>query len=245
MPVVYRGMLPDVPPLAPLHEENNANALGVRVNPPSMAPDVESYLENEEPWVNPVDQNGDPQGISVATGSGCNLPVHRRPRDAPWNGSGRVGLLMWELDTMRLVPAHLALMPAPLPDQPHHAVIGPAVAMSLATYRGYIAATANDWAISPDPAVACAAALGGPVMMQTHLDRLSVAVATGADPADLVKALIEANASGLSAAEIVAGVQAQVLSAEHQGNSDGAESLREILDRVHGYCAPAYRIPLT
>ncbi|WP_034610787.1 hypothetical protein [Cellulomonas sp. URHD0024] len=240
-------MRPNVANNGPLVQDDNANALGVRVTPPSAAADVVTYLQGGVPWVSPLDPAGDPQGISVAAGSGCNLPSHRRPRGAPWNGTGAVGLQMWQLDTAVLVPAQLQAVPAPVPGQPQHEVISPAQLMSLALYRGYIAATAPSWQLSPAPVPACAAAAdltrGAPV--DAHLVGLLTGVAGGEDPTELVAALRAANEQGTSAAELVAGIEASVQRLEEGGDDDGAEVLRGVLDRITGYCAPADRIVLT
>lgn len=247
MPVVYRGM--KITGERPVVADNDANALGVRSNPPRNPYDVITYLQGQEPWVRPLDDAGEPQGMSVATGSGCNLPPFRRPPGAPWNGTSTVATLrMWQLDTATLVPAHLVLVPAPLEDQPEHCVISPAVNMPLATYRGYLAGTVDAWALSPAPAVACAAvgAVGGS-RVDTHLVRLADAVASGQGQGhdELVAALVSANRGGLGRAEIVAGLEAATQRASAAGDEDGAEAVREVLDRIYGYCAPAIRITLT
>lgn len=247
MPLVYRGMRPNVANNGPLVAENNANALGVRVTPPAAVADVETYLQGEVPWVSPLDGTGQPQGISVALLSGCNLPSHRRPQGPPWNGTGAAGLQMWQLDSATLVPDQLQVVPAPLPGQPQHAVISPAQLMPLATYRGYIAATAPSWQLAPNPVPAClpGADLVGGATVEPHLVRLLGGVAGGDDPAELVAALRAANELGTSATELVAGVEASVQELEQGGDEDGAEMLRSVLDRLTGYCAPADRIELT
>ncbi|MDN5797894.1 MAG: hypothetical protein L0H79_19410 [Intrasporangium sp.] len=252
MPLVYRGMKPAVGVAGPLVADNNANALGVRTNPPSNAADVVTYLQNEVPWVAPMAANPDPppdqvpQGISVASGSGCNLPPHRRPKGAPWNGTGAAGLQMWQLDTATLVPQQLAARAAPLPGQPQHAVISPGQDMALATYRGYIAATAANWALAPNPDDPCptTTATAGAEPMEPNLPQLADSVGAGAPAADLVTALLEANARGVTATALVAGLEAAVQRADEAGNEEGAESLRNILDRITGYCAPPDRITL-
>lgn len=247
MAYVFRGMKPNVTNDGPLVEDNNANALGVRVKPPAPAADVETYLQAEVPWVRPLDSADQPQGISVAYTSGCNLPPHRRPKGAPWNGTGAAGLLMWRLDTAVLVPEQLQDVAAPLDGQPQHAVISPAQLMPLATYRGYVAGTAGSWAPAPNPVPACAATtdLVSGATVDPHLARLLTGVAGGDDPAELVAALRAANAQGTSATELVAGVEASVQELEQGGDEDGAEALRAVLDRITGYCAPADRILLT
>jgi hypothetical protein len=247
MPYVYRGMKPNSTNTGPLVEDDNANALGVRVTPPSQVADVVTYLQGEVPWVSPVDPDGNPQGISVALGSGCNLPPHRRPKGAPWNGTGAAGLQMWRLDTGVLVPNQLQSVPAPVQGQPEHAVISPAQMMPLATYRGYIAATAASWqpAPAPDPACGTTTDLIRGATVEPHLSRLLTGVAGGDDPAELVSALRAANEQGTSATELVAGVEASVQELEQVGDEDGAEVLRSVLDRLTGYCAPADRIELT
>ncbi|WP_347352671.1 hypothetical protein [Intrasporangium sp.] len=252
MPLVYRGMKPAQGVAGPLVADDNANALGVRTKPPCNAADVVTYQQNEAPWVAPMAANPDPppdqvpQGISVAYGSGCNLPPHRRPKGAPWNGTGAAGLQMWQLDTATLVPQQLADRAAPLDGQPQHAVIAPAQNMALATYRGYIAATAANWALAPAPASACPTTTtsAGAESMEPRLQQLAESVGAGAPAAGLVTALLEANARGVTATTLVAGLEAAAARAEEAGNEDGAESLRSILDRITGYCAPAERIRL-
>ena len=248
MTLVYRGMKPAVsPPVGPLVADNNANALGVRTVPPSNGKDVTTYLQNEVPWVSPVDGCGEPQGISVASGSGCNLPAHRRPKGDPWNGTGTSGLQMWQFDGELLKPAELAVQPAPLLDQPEHKVIAPGERMALSTYRRHIADTAEDWKEAPVPDHACPApkiALGVDAM-EPQLEQLTDATASGEEPAELVAALVEANGRGVSASTLVAGVEAAIVRAEAVGNDDGAEALRTVLDRATGYCAPSDRIELT
>ncbi|KGM13462.1 hypothetical protein N869_13775 [Cellulomonas bogoriensis 69B4 = DSM 16987] len=240
-------MRPAAPGPGPLAQDNNANALGVRVNSPPAPSDVETYMQNEVPWVNPLTGDGSPQGVSVATGSGCNLPTHRRPKGAPWNGTGANGLLMWELDDTVLVPAQLRVVAAPLPEQPEHAVISPAVAMSLHQYRQYIASTQLHWEQSAEPVPHCApgAVLEGGRAVHAHVDALVAAVAGGDDPGELIEALRAQNAAGTSAPQIVAHLEAAAVQADSQGNDDGAEALRGVLDRISGYCAPAHRIVLT
>jgi hypothetical protein len=246
MPLIYRGMLPADGTDGPLVKDNNANALGVRVYPPSNTPDVVTYDQDKVPWVDPV-HSAAPQGISVASQSGCNLPAHRRPPGEPWNGTGHKKLVMWQLDTSTLVPDQLAAVAAPLADQPEHAVISPAVQMALATYRGYIAGTAGNWSKAPAPSTHCTAtSVGrGAASMEPHLEQLADSVATGAGPIELITALVNANRRGVRAATLVAGLEAAVQRAEDAGNDDGAEALRSLLDRITGYCAPSARIQLS
>lgn len=247
MTLVYRGMKPAVSPsVGPLVADDDANALGVRTDPPSKAKDVTTYQQNEVPWVSPTESE-EPQGISVASGSGCNLPAHRRPRGDPWNGTGNKDLQMWQLDGGLLTPAQLAVQPAPLEGQPEHKVIAPGQRMALSTYREYIAATAGHWVKAPVPDRACPApkiALGVDAM-EPQLEQLTDATASGKEPAELVAALVEANGRGVSASTLVAGVEAAIARAETAGNDDGAEALRTVLDRATGYCAPSDRIELT
>jgi hypothetical protein len=247
MPLVYRGMRPNLANNGPLLADNNANALGVRVTPPAPVADVDTYLQGGVPWTGPLDPAGQPQGISVAFLSGCNLPSHRRPPGPVWNGTGAATLQMWQLDTATLVPADLQAVAAALPGQPQHAVISPAQLMSLATYRGYIAATAPDWQLAPNPVPACApgADIVGGTIVEPHLVRLLGGVAGGDDPTELVAALRAANERGTSGTELVAGVEASVRELEQGGDDDGAEVLRAVLDRITGYCAPKDRIQLT
>src|SRR5690606_30752852 len=106
MVTIYRGMKADLTHVdRPLTANGNGNALGVRST--GANPDVVTYQQNRQDWVAPQ-HLGEPQGISVAVGSGCNLPKHRRPKGAPWNGTGAAGLRVWQLDTTGLTPAQLA-----------------------------------------------------------------------------------------------------------------------------------------
>lgn len=245
MPFVYRGMIPNVDGTGPMVADNNANTLGVRAQPDSKFPDVKTYQQNEVPWVAPTDA-GTPQGISVASESGCNLPRHRRPKGAPWNGTGVMGLKVWQLDTTTLTANELQSVHAPLADQPQHYVISPGIMMSLANYRGYIADTKDHWAPAPDPAAPCQGLLvRGADVVEPHLEQLADATASGARSDDLVTALVQANGQGVSASILVAGVETAIQRAESTGNDEGAETLRSVLDRVTGYCAPSDRIELT
>jgi|GEM_PF-3218056 len=242
MALVYRGMLPDGG--GPLVAANNANALGVRY-PPNPTTDIQTYLNGAAQWVNPVTPAGAPQGMSVATGSGCNLPPHRRPSGAPWNGSGRAGLRMWQLDDSTLHPAQLTNTPAPTHAHPHHAVIAPGEAMAVVTYIGDLDATVGNWSLAPDPAVACAAAvLGEGGTVHPEVDRLATAVARGGDHAPLIEALLAANRAGTPGAQLIAGLDTRAQQLDQAGDDDGAEALRAVLDRLTGFCAPDQRVDL-
>jgi hypothetical protein len=243
MVIIYRGMRADpVTPNQPLAENNNGNALGVRSQ--GAGADVVTYQANQQEWVDPQ-HNGSPQGISVAVGSGCNLPPHRRPKGAPWNGTGANGLIVWELDTTNLVPAQLAEHADPLPGQPSHYVVAPAVLMSLAMYQGYVTGTAAHWVQSPPPVPACAVPAFEGEAVEPHLTHLAVRVAGGGEPGELIDAIVAANRAGTGRAEIVAGIEAEVARAEAAGDDAGAEHLRGVLDRITGWCAPSLRVELT
>jgi hypothetical protein len=239
MALVYRGMRPDAAGTGPLVANENGNALGVR------AADIQTYLSGGVPWLNPVNSGGTAQGVSVATGSGCNLPSHRRPPGAPWNGTGTAALRMWQLDDATLVPDQLANRAAPNPAHPDHAVIAPGQAMPVSTYTGYIAGTAAHWAQAPAPAVACAAALvPGRSTVEPQLDRLVTAVAGGAEHAALIDALVVANRSGTPGEQLIADLDARAQQLDQDGDEDGAEAIRVVLDRLTGFCAPDQRVEL-
>lgn len=244
MVIINRGMKVDSAHVdQPLVENGNGNALGVRST--GTNPDVVTYQQNTQAWVAP-EHLGEPQGISVAVGSGCNLPKHRRPKGAPWNGTGAAGLRVWQLDSATLTPAQLAAVAAPIPpDQPHHYVVAPGEAMSLAQYEGYVAGTMGDWTFAPDPDPACVAAVFEGAAVEPHLVRLAGGVAGGDDPAELVDAIVAANRAGTGRDALIAGVEAEVDRAETAGDDDGAERLRGVLDRLTGWCAPSLRIELT
>jgi hypothetical protein len=244
MVIVYRGMKPD-PDHGdqPMAADGNGNALGVRST--GANPDVVTYEQNRQDWVAPQHQ-GEPQGISVAVGSGCNLPRHRRPKGAPWNGTGAAGLLVWQLDSATLTPSQLAAVAAPiLPDQPDHYVVSPGQDMPLASYQGYVKGTVGHWTLAPDPDPACAIASLEGAAVEPHLVQLAAGVAAGDDPAELVGAIVGAKRAGAGREDLIVGIESEVARAEAAGDDDGAERLRGVLDRLTGWCAPSSRIELT
>jgi len=255
MPTVYRGMwsVPNQNPIPPLILAENANALGVRST--GNAADVETFLQGEVKWVRPRGGGGAGgwQGMSVSKAA-CNLPRHRRPSGVPWNGTGnsnggRNPMQMFQLDTAVLVPAQLVYHDDPVDSDPEHCLISPAQDMTLDNYQSYLAATVGQWSVAPAPVNPCPPTLVAgredrPMVLPEHLPPLFDEVSNGADPAELVSALVEANGRGTSAATLTDGIERAVASAEAAGNEDGAEALREILDRITGYCAPAFRIEL-
>lgn len=254
MTTVYRGMwsVPNVDPIRPLVLAENANTLGVRS---TGAADVETFLQGQVKWVRPRGGGGSGgwQGMSVSKAP-CNLPKHRRPKGAPWNGSGsdnggKNPMQMFQLDTDSLVPAQLVYHDDPVPTDDQHGLISPAQDMTLDNYQSYLAATVNHWSVAPAPDNPCSTTLlsgreDGSMDMPAHLGPLLDQVSTGVDPTELVTALVEANEQGASAATLTSGIEAAVARAEEAGNEEGAEALREILDRITGYCAPAFRITL-
>lgn len=246
MPIVYRGMLKAVPgpaPSPPATGDVSGNTLGVR------NADVVTHPANGQVCVNPTSPNGHPQGMSVAPGSGCNLPAWRRPSGAPWNGTGRAGLVVYEIDTVNLVPVQLAYALDP-GNNAHGFITVAAVDTPLATYRGWVAGTAGQWAQAPAPGGPCPPPPPEEEQMGSspELEELAAVAASAAasgDPTELVTQLISRNRAGLSRESIVMRLQAQAQEAEAAGDDVGAETLRSALDRIAGWCAPDQRIDLT
>lgn len=243
MPIVYRGMLLAAGGVGPQVGDNTGNQLGVRDT------DVHTYIQGMVPWVDP-DYNAAPQGVSVAPGSPCNLPSHRRPPGPPWNGTGNRNLIVWELNTNTLVPANIAY--AADPGNVNHGLITPGIAMTLAQYRTFVHGTAGNWQQAAAPVPACPAAaaaiddaeseslVNGPDDLVELID----AAAGGADPSVLLERLQAANAQGVGASSIVSWLEAGVRRAEAAGDDDGAETLRTLLDRITGFSGPHARIEL-
>ncbi|MFD5830581.1 hypothetical protein [Lentzea sp. NPDC060358] len=233
MPIVYRGILLVTATGLPKVGDNGGDELGVR------NADVVTYVENDVLWVAPTN-SGSPQGTSVSPGSGCNLPVHRRPKGPPWNGSStKAALRVWQLDTDVLTPKQLQYVADP--HNLNHGFISPGVQMPLQTYRDYVHATANQWQLAPVPAVACATAEGASVNAEERAELVD-ATASGGDVERLVAELKSANSAGTGRAALVAELTAGV---DRAGDEDAAEVLLTLLDRVAGFCGPHARIDLT
>jgi hypothetical protein len=236
MVLIYRGMLLDQAGAPqPVVGDTAGDQLGVRDS------DVAIVQQGGVPWVFPANA-GAPQGMSVSPDSGCNLPAHRRPRGAPWNGTNTKPMLrVWQLDTNVLVANQLQYVPDP--GNATHGYLSPAVPMPLQQYRAYVHATAPLWTIVPAPSQPCAGAEAGgePVDVEQRA-ALVDATASGGDVENLVAELRSANAAGTGRAALIAELTAGVERAE---DDDAAEVLREVLDRVTGFCAPHARIDLT
>ncbi|WP_298134975.1 hypothetical protein [Micropruina sp.] len=263
MAYVYRGMwsVLNSDPTTPLVEAQNANALGVRAGtdpnqkPP---PDVITFSEAEQAWVGPRSpQPADKiQGMSVSK-TPCNLPPHRRPKGAPWNGTnggngGKNPSVMFRLNTDSLPPS-LAYHADPVADgpfkDPDHGVISAARVMTETDYENALAGTVALWEKAPNPATPCTvstqvSAQEGSMEVDAQLGSLLQQVAAGTHPQTLISALVEANEGGVSGATLVASIERAVDTAEEAGNADGAEALRGVLDRIYGYCAASARITL-
>ncbi|MET9224451.1 hypothetical protein [Lentzea sp. NPDC003310] len=234
MPLIYRGILL-APGGLPVVGDAIGDELGVR------NADVVTTLYNGVPWVAPTNA-GAPQGTSVAPGSGCNLPPHRRPQGPPWNGTNnKAALRVWQLDTNQLVPNELQYVPDPA--LLTHGFLSPAGRMPLQEYRDYVHSTAPLWTIAPAPPQPCAGAgaEGVPVDVEERA-ALVDATASGGDVEALVAELRSANAAGTGRAALIAELTAGVERAE---DDDAAEVLRTVLDRVTGFCSPHARVELT
>lgn len=234
-PTVYRGMAATAAG-APVVGDALGRQLGIR------NADVDTYVANGEPWLNPLNNAGDPQGLSVATGSPCNLPPHRRPFGPPWGGTNHfVGLTVFEIDAAQLDP-NLALVAAPLPNQPNHAVIGPAVAMSLANFRALIHNTQAQWNASaaPNPPCAPPPPLNGVLtIMDNPMHHFTNALARmGSDQptseAELEGLIHAVKANGYSRASILNVMDAAAGALEAAELEDKAEPIRALQDRIHG-----------
>jgi hypothetical protein len=247
MPILYRGMLLDAETGCPRKGNRNGNELGVR------EADVVTYEKDGEPWVAP-EHDGSPQGMSVSPDSGCRLPAHRRPAGPPWNGTHRsrkgAEFRVWRIDP-DVFGDRLTYQPDPAHPR-DHGFVSPAEAMPLERYRDLVQGTDGLWTPAPPPAPECAAT-SGEVPVSTSEDRVARidAVATNAGTADdsavdaLVAELRTANAAGLGRDAVIAELTAGADRAVEAGNEDGAEALRTLLDRVHGFCGPHARIDLT
>jgi len=129
--LVYRGMTANGahPQAGP-----TARQLGVR-------PDGDVKAKNAADPVKPG------EGMSGAQGTPCNLPPHRRPGGA-FGGTGKDPV--WQIDSAAL-PNTLAAVK----DQGNHVTIGPAAQMTLQDFQAALAATANLWALTPNPNPPC------------------------------------------------------------------------------------------
>ena len=239
--IVYRGMFIDAG--HPQTGNDSGNKLGVR------DVDVVTYEANEEPWVRPLN-DGAPQGVSVSFGSPCNLPTHRRPPGPPWNGNGSVNLHIWSIDTVIFTQDQLQYIEDPNPLMPNHGFIAPGEAMPLATYRGYVIGTANDWAAVPDPDPACPPLVVGKDQMTIKAaTELALEVERHAsnrakNTAALEQLMRKANAAGLDKKQILHLLTSAATRAEKIGHDASAERLRTLCDRIVGFCGKHAIIPL-
>ncbi|WP_300067715.1 hypothetical protein [uncultured Ruegeria sp.] len=234
-PIVYRGMEANEEE-KPVTGDQLGRQLGIRDN------EVDTYIANGKPWLNPLNNAGKPQGLSVATLSGCNLPPHRRPAKSPWNGTNQfVGLTVFQIDVEQL-DDNLALVAAPLEGQPNHAVIGPAVAMSLADFRDLIHATQEQWnaAEAPDPACNSTLrqntkALG---MDSPLYDFVNALASYGSDQptssVELEGMIHAANSAGYSQQSIMTLLDAVAGTLEAADMADKADPIRTLQDRIYG-----------
>ena len=232
MPIVFRGILLDAASGMPVIGNANGDQLGVR------PADVTTYLNNGVPWVAPTNA-GAPQGASVAPGNGCNLPRHRRPSNTTWNGTNnKAALRVWQVNTALFPVNELAY--AADPHNPAHGFISPAGMMPLADFQGYVQSTANLWTVVAPPVPACANMAGAGVDGEERAALID-ATASGGDVESLVAELRAANAAGTSRSDLIAELTSGV---ERATDDDAAEVLRDVLDRVTGFCGPHARIDL-
>ena len=245
MPLVYRGMLPAVGVPGPLVADNNANALGLHVQPPSNAPDAVTHA-GRSALGQAVDNNDDPQGISVAlnraatclhtadpkgtrgtapVATGCSCGSSKPPLSSQPNWR------RWQ----RRCPASRITPSSALPKKTCRS--RPIVATSpprrpIGTWRPRPPSPASRPLESKEP------------RLEPHLEQLADSVDVDTEPTDLITALVNGNRRGISAQTLVAGLEAAAQRADDARNDDRAEALRDLLDRITGYCAHSARIQL-
>lgn len=227
---LYRGMrlIPNSNPPQPVQGTAFANTEA------RVPQDVATYQQNEEPWVRPL-EGGNPQGLSVAVGDGCNLPPNNRPKTpSTWNGSASSTMEVWTVDSTAL-GAQLQYLLAEPP--PNHGVIAPVAAMPLAQYQTALSAVA--WVRVPPPAAANACP-GADVVPHDQLesDVLAILGASPVDTAALESAILAANQSGVSRAEILATLTTVGSRLDDAGDEETSNHVWDMYDRITGFCGP-------
>ncbi|WP_120501521.1 hypothetical protein [Roseovarius sp. EL26] len=236
-PIVYRGMEANGAG-QPVTGDALGRQLGIR------NADVDTYMANEVEWLNPLNNAGVPQGLSVATVSPCNLPSFRRPFGPPWGGTSHVaGMTVFQIDTAQLDP-QLVLRAAPLPGQPNHAIIGPNAAMTLANFRALIHATQAQWATTAAPNPPCAPPPPAPssnevTKMNNPIHDFTNALAQmgGTQPTPEVELeghIHAVNAAGHSQAQIMTLMDAVAGALEAADLADKADPIRTLQERIYG-----------
>ena len=128
----FRAMMPE-PAIGSPKVGRSARQLGVRV-PPQFPPDVNP---NGDGCVHPA-----AGGMSVAPQTVWNLPNHRRPRSMGRGSSGPSDDCVFVIEKNAISEPLLVRH-----DKPIHALVEPAVIMSLSQYEERLAATRVHWKI--------------------------------------------------------------------------------------------------
>lgn len=227
---LFRGMRIDQSTQRPVNGTAFANTQA------RVPQDVVTYEQNEQQWVQPL-HNEKPQGLSVVTGDGCDLPANNRPKSpSTWNGSASSTMGIWTVDSAAL-GARLQYVSAPLPDAPNHGVIAPIEAMSLAQYQTALQTVA--WVAVPAPQAADACP-GADLVPHDQLEADLVAVlgAAPVDAAALDSAVLAANQGGASKAEILATLTRIGSRLDDAGDEETSNHVWDLYDRITGFCGP-------